>query len=127
MSTTARVLLAAAAFIFVVDAVYWFVTYEPAGTFLLGVMVLGLLFAAGYIATASRSAVLSADRPDLRPEDAAGERVGVFSAASPWPLVLAGGLLVTLVGLVYGVWLLVPGIVITIAALLGLMRENSRA
>lgn len=127
MSTAARVLLAAAAFIFVVDIVYWFVTYEPAGTFLLGVMVVGFLFAGGYIATASRGAVLSADRPDLRPQDAAGERVGVFAAASPWPLALAGGLLVALVGLVYGVWLLVPGIVITIAALLGLMRENNRA
>ena len=127
MSIAARVLLAAAAFIFVVDVIYWVVAYEPAGTFLLGVMVVGLLFAAGYIGIASRDAVSPADRSDLRPEDVAGARVGVFSAASPWPLILAGGLLVALVGLVYGVWLLVPGLAITIAALLGLMRENSRA
>lgn len=127
MITTARVLFASAAFMFAVAAVYWFVSYEPAGTFFLGLMVAGLLFAAAYIATAARGAVLSADRPDVRPEDVAGERVGVFSAASPWPLVLAGGLLVALLGLVYGVWLQVPGMLITIAALLGLMRENSRA
>jgi hypothetical protein len=127
VSIAARVLLAAGAFIFVVDVVYWFVTYEPAGTFLLGVMVVGFLIAGGYIATAARGVVLSADRPDLRPADAAGDPVGVFSAASPWPLILAGGVLVALVGLVYGVWLLVPGLAITIAALLGLARENSRA
>jgi cytochrome c oxidase subunit IV len=123
----ARVLGAAAAFMGVVDAVYWFVTYEPAGTFLLGVTAVGLLFASGYIAAASRGTVRPADRPDLRPEDVAGEPVGVFAAASPWPIVLAGGLLVALVGLVYGLWLLIPGMAITIAALLGLAWENSRA
>ena len=42
-------------------------------------------------------------------------------------MVLALGLTVGMTGLVYGVWLLVPGVVVTIAALLGLMRETAAA
>lgn len=127
MITGARVLGAAAAFLLAVAIVYWFVTYEYAGTFLLGVMAVGLLFAAGYLAAASRGARYPADQPDLRPEDAAGGHIGSFAAASTWPIVLAGGVLVTLAGLVYGPWLFAPGMVITVAALLGWTRESDRA
>ena len=127
MITGARVLGAAAAFLLLVAIVYWFVTYEYAGTFLLGVMAGGLLFAAVYLAAASRGGRYPADQPDLRPEDAAGERLGAFAAASIWPIVLAGGVLVVLAGLVYGPWLFVPGMVITVAALLGWTRESDRA
>lgn len=126
MITGARVLGAAGAFMLAVDIVYWLVTYEYAGTLLLGAMSIGLLFAAGYLAAVSRGARYPADQPDLRPEDAAGERLGTFTAASTWPIVLAGGVLVTLAGLVYGPWLFVPGMVITVAALLGWTREGDR-
>ncbi len=128
MSTSSRVLLFAAAFSAVVAAVYWFVSYDPAGTILLGVMAVGLLIAAAYLGVAARGGTpVAGDDPDLRSEDVAGAPVGTFPRSSGWPIVLAAGLLVGTTGLLYGVWLAVPGLVITVAALVGLMQESRPA
>ncbi len=116
-----------AAFFLVVDTVYWFLSYEIAGTMMFGLWGVTLLFAALFLGMAAKQDAPPGDDPDLRPAERAGQPVGVFSRGSGWPVVLAAGLTAGLAGLVYGVWLLIPGAVVTIAALLGLMRETAAA
>jgi Cytochrome c oxidase subunit IV len=127
MRSTSRIFTASAVFFFIVDAVYGFVSHEIAGTIMFGLWCVTLLFAALFLGTAAKRGAPDGDDPDLRPEDRAGRPIGVFSRGSGWPIVLAAGLTVGLAGLVYGTWLLIPGTVVTIAALLGLMRETAAA
>ena len=127
MRITSRVFAITAAFFLVVDVVYWFVSYEIAGTMMFGLWCVTLLFASLFLAAASKQGAPDGDDPDLRPQDRAGQPIGVFSHGSGWPLVLAAGLTVGLTGLVYGAWLLIPGALVTTAALIGLMRETAAA
>jgi cytochrome c oxidase subunit IV len=127
MRSTALIFGASSAFFFIVAAVYWFVTYEVAGTLMLGLWCATFLFASAFLAVAAKRGAPPGDDPDRRPQEAAGDWVGAFRAGSSWPIVLAAGLAIGLAGLVYGAWLLIPGALVTIAALLGLMRESAAA
>ena len=127
MRSTARVFITLAAFFLVVDAIYWFVSYEIAGTIMFGLWCVTLLFTAVFLGAAANRGAPAGDDPDLRPEERAGEPIGVFSRGSGWPAVLAAGLTAGLAGLIYGTWLLIPGAVVTIAALIGLMQETAAA
>jgi hypothetical protein len=127
MRSTSRIFSASAVFFFIVAAVYWFVSYEIAGTIMFGLWCVTLLFAAFFLDAAAKHGAPAGDDPDLQPEDMAGQSIGVFSRGSGWPVVLAAGLTAGLAGLVYGTWLLIPGAVVTIAALIGLMRETAAA
>jgi Cytochrome c oxidase subunit IV len=127
MRSTSRVFAVLAAFFLAVDVVYWFVSYEIAGTMMFGLWCVTLLFAALFLDAAAKQGAPEGDDPELRPEERAGEPVGIFSRGSGWPVVLAAGLTVALTGLVYGTWLLIPGVVVTAAALIGLMRETAAA
>jgi hypothetical protein len=119
--------MGAAAFSGLVGAIYWFVSYEPAGTFMLLTMMIGLGFAAGYLALLRRRASLVSDRPRIEPASPQGEPVGVFASRSPWPAVLGFGCAVGLTGLIYGWWLGALGAACVTAALVGLMREDRSA
>ena len=127
MTTTERVLLGSALFAAVVAAIYWFVSYESAGTAMLLTMTTGLAIAAVYLALARRGTPVPADRPEARPSDARGETVGVFAAHSAWPAVLALGCAVGLTGLLYGWWLAVLGAAGVTLALVGLVRDDRAA
>jgi cytochrome c oxidase subunit IV len=127
MRSTSRVFAVSAAFFLVVDVVYWFVSYEIAGTMMFGLWFVTLLFTSLYLGVAARQGAPDGDDPDLRPEERAGRPIGVFSRGSVWPVVLAAGLTAGLAGLVYGTWLLIPGAVVTTAALIGLLRETAAA
>jgi Na+/melibiose symporter-like transporter len=121
---TAAVFLGAAIFSAVVGAVYWFTSYEPAGTFMLLTMMVGMGLASAYIALLSRRATLTADRPTIDPGDPRGEPVGVFASHSPYPPVFALGCAVGLTGLIYGWWLVAIGGAGVAWALLGFMHED---
>jgi hypothetical protein len=126
MKTGARVFLFSALFGLVVAGIYWAVSYEHAGTALLAFMGAALLVMAGYIAISLRGAEAPApDRPDARPRDLAGETVGMFPVESPWPPVMAVGVMVGLLGLVFGAPLYIVGAIICALAALGFMRETS--
>ena len=127
MSTTERVLFASAIFALVVDSIYWFLSYESAGSFMLLTMTAGLGITAGYLALARRRTSVAADRTDARPSDARGEDVGVFASHSAWPAVLALGCAVGLTGLLYGWWLAVVGAGGVTLALIGLFRDDRAA
>jgi hypothetical protein len=95
-----RLFLSSAAFSVVIAVTYWFLSHEPVGTFLLGVMAFALTFAAGYMIVAEREADLAGDRKDAAVSDDAGDLVGTYSLHSPLPLWSALSITLVLVGLV---------------------------
>jgi hypothetical protein len=127
VSTTARVLLGAALFALLVGTIYWFLSYEAAGTIMLLTMAAGLVIAAAYLSLLGRRASVPADRREARPTDSAGESVGIFAARSAWPAVLALGCAVGLTGLIYGWWLAVVGAAGVTISLIGLVRDDRAA
>ena len=127
MKTTAGVLGASALFSSVVGGIYWFVSYESAGTMMLVTMAVGLMIAAAYLSLLRRRASLPADQPEARASDDAGEPVGVFAARSAWPVILALGCAVALTGLIYGWWLAVVGAAGVTISLIGLVRDDRSA
>jgi len=123
--TATWMMLALFAFGAISGTIYWFISYEPAGTFLLWSFSLMSLVVAGYLVVhgAVRARSLE-DDPDATPDRAAGQEVGTFPAASAWPLVLVLGSITIGASLVYGLLLLPVGLAVTVLAVLGLMRES---
>jgi cytochrome c oxidase subunit IV len=120
----ARIFIGTGVFGIVVGAIYWYVSSEAAGTTLLLAMGIAPLILAGYVLRRREREVPPEDRPDARPEDAAGEVVGSFPAESAWPIALAGSSVLVLGGLVYGPALLVLGCIGFAVCIVGLMRES---
>ncbi len=125
MRVAVRILVGTAAFGLVVGTIYWFISYEAAGTTLLLALGIAPLILAVYVERDRRDKpTLPEDLPDARPQDAAGENVGSFPAESVWPIVLAGASVLVLGGVVYGLALLVVGLLVGTVAVMGLMRES---
>jgi Cytochrome c oxidase subunit IV len=127
VKTTEGVLLVSASFSLVTGSIYWFTSYEAAGSFMLLTMTAGLTFAAAYVALLRRRTAVAADRERVLMPETRGEAVGVFASHSPWPVVLALSCAVGLTGIVYGWWLIAAGVVGGAAACAGLMREDREA
>jgi cytochrome c oxidase subunit IV len=127
VKTVERVFLFAGVFGVIVAAVYWLVAYEAAGTVLLTGMGIAALVMGGYSRLeARRSNTLPEDRADATHEESAGASVGVFPIDSLWPLLIAGGAALTVAGLVYGLALFVPGVLLLGWALTRLALEDRR-
>jgi hypothetical protein len=122
--TATKVLLASAAFGAVIAVIYWFVAYEIAGTIFLAAMGASLLLAAVFAARRARGELPPEDRPAALPSEAAGERVGPFPEGSVWPVFLAAGWLFVVGGLIYGVWLVIIGVLMAAVAFIGMTREG---
>jgi hypothetical protein len=108
--------------------VYWFLTYERAGSVLLVMYGVTALVISGYALLAARGRSgpepEPEDRPDAEVEEAAGRPVGAFHFASPWPVWLAVGSTLTAAGLAFGLYLVPVGVAVLVVAVLGLMRES---
>ena len=122
MRVQALVFVATGVFLALIGAIYWFTSYEPAGTVLL---VLGLAVIPGvFLLRRTASApVLAEDRADADPGDGAGP-LGTFPASSVWPVVFAGGAALTGIGLVFGAWAALPGLLTVIVAFVGATLES---
>jgi hypothetical protein len=120
-----KVFLASGTFILASATIYWFISYEPAGTILL----LGTA-AATYVMSAyawlkvRHSTEPVEDRGDTDPGAAAGEPIASFTMNSPWPLVFGVGVAVLGGGVVFGFPLLLVGAILLVVACVGLMRES---
>jgi predicted membrane-bound spermidine synthase len=124
MRTEAFTFLSIAVFSAVIGLVYFITSGEPTGSVLLGVTsILGLLPGI-YLYRQSRvMEPRPSDRPDALPGDEAGP-VGSFPASSIWPFVIAGGVALTGVGLVFGLWSALPGLVLVAIAFVGGSLES---
>lgn len=99
MTIATRVFLIAMAFGFAAALAYWSVTHEAVGTLLLGIFGGGLAWDSGYLLVTRGRTSVDGDS-SLAPAQLAGERIGVFSVESPWPILLALASAGTLVGAV---------------------------
>jgi len=97
-------------------ALYWFTSYESAGTAML-LLAAGLaLFIGLYLARTARHATTHAGE----------ETAPYLPHASAWPFFVGVAALVTLNGLALGLWALVPGAIGLTGALIGYAGQSRR-
>lgn len=130
MAEEVRFFVRIALFTIVIGTIYWFMSYEEAGT----------VFFAGIVASATTFALVIAWRVRaarqggrglkslLGFEDAGEDRPlnldeDTFPSASMWPAALSLALMLIGVGLIYGAWLWVPGVAIALSATWGWLTE----
>jgi hypothetical protein len=120
-----KVVLFAAAFLAVTAAIYWFTSYEDAGTTMLALGATAYALLCGYLyLQARRLRKVGVTRPEDR-EDATvtpGE-VGFFPAASVWPAALGVGAVLLALGLVFGYWFIVIGGIVLVGGVIGYATE----
>jgi hypothetical protein len=110
-------------FFLVTAAVYWFTSYEHAGSvFLLLCMVALVLIAAYLIVLGRRVWTRPSDRGDATPADGAGV-VGYFPSSSLWPFLVGGGAVLLANGFVFGLPVAVAGVALLLSALVGYALE----
>jgi hypothetical protein len=114
-----------AIFVGVIAGIYWFTSYEDAGSTLL-VLGAGLYaFLGGYLYLQRR---LSGGRP--RPEDVEqpgtpdqDTAVDYFPASSVWPAAMGLGAVVAGLGLVFGYWFFIIAAILFVGAIIGYAVE----
>jgi len=120
------VFLVIAGFFLLIATVYWFVSYEPAGTIMLFMTSgLGALPGAYLVWKARNHPPRLEDRTDATIAEGAG-RIGSFPESSVWPLALAAGLSLVGLGFVFGIWMALPGGVLVLVAIIGAIQEGRR-
>ena len=124
MKTSIRFLGFAGLFGIFIGIVYWFITYEPFGTVLLILMGVATLIMCYVVWRRTSGKRFPEDADEVAYADDAGDELGHFSAGSLWPLVMAIGVVIGVEGFVYGVWLLVAGLLLFTWATVGLMQES---
>lgn len=125
MKTALTVFVSSALFSATIATTYWFLTYEPAGTMLLGFMAAALTVIAIYMVFAELDSNLVSDKDDGTFAEAAGEHVGTFVTRSPLPFAIAILVTSVLLGLVVSPAAAGIGIAAFIVAI-GLMIVGSR-
>jgi hypothetical protein len=140
MRVEALFLLFLGVFFGVVGIVYWFWSYEDGGgMMLLGTSLLGFLPGLYYFFWHKRSegkwiffwgrrqgaGPRPSDRDDASLEDGAGI-IESFPGSSIWPFVLGMGAFLTVLSLVFGVWLTFLGVPLILTALVGVTAESRR-
>lgn len=122
MAEEVRFFLRVALFTTLITTVYWFVSYEEAGTLLLaGIVASALIFitlVAGGVSAARRGpktlkGVLGFEETDRNDPLALSE--DTFPTATVWPLVASIAAVLVAVGLVYGPWFWIPGLAVGLA------------
>ncbi len=112
-----------AAFLVLVDVVYWALSGDPVGTTCLGLSG-ALSFIIGYylLFTARRIGARPEDRADAEMSEGSGE-VGFFAPHSWWPIVTAGSFALTTLGLVFGLFLFLIGVLFIVITASGFLFE----
>ncbi len=110
----------------VVASIYWYLSRDEVGTTALALTgALAFLVAFYSLYTSKRVYPRPEDRLDAEIDDADPE-YGFFSPNSWWPLVVALGGAVIVLGLIFAVWLIVFGVALLIVALVGWLFEYYR-
>ncbi|HEY2473169.1 MAG TPA: cytochrome c oxidase subunit 4 [Candidatus Cybelea sp.] len=119
--------LIAAAFGAAIAVSYWLVAREATGTALLGVMAAALAFAASYAIVAERDADLEGDDPNETTQQVAGEDLGIFTANSAYPILIALCTLALFAGALWSPLLGVAGLVGMLLCFWRLGAESARS
>ncbi len=109
MRTEARVFLGVTVFFVIIGLIYWFTSYEDAGSVMLAASAVMGVVAGGAIMVLSRGAPTRAeDDPDATIAQGAGP-VDVFPTQSIWPFAVGLSAAVTASGFAFGAWLVLVG------------------
>ena len=120
-----RLFAGAAGFLTLTSTIYWFVSYEQAGTAMLGLAMAAVLMVAGWLWLWSRRVGRRPeDDPDADPGDGSGD-VGYFPSSSIWPFLIGCGAVVLANGFVFGVFLGLTGALIVAVGVIGYAVEAS--
>jgi Cytochrome c oxidase subunit IV len=126
MRIEALFLLFLGCFFGVVGLVYWFWGYEDGGSVMLaGTAILGFLPGSYYFFWHRRMGQRVEDREDASIEEGAGV-ISSFPGSSIWPFVMGMGAFLSVLALVFGMWLLLVGVPLILSALTGVTAESRR-
>lgn len=120
-----KVTMGAAVFLAATGLLYWFTSYENAGTVMLGFSFAAYALLGGFLLMVwhrRKRIPRPEDNPDGTHEDGAGE-VAFFPAASIWPAGIGLGAIFCAVALIYGNWYWVIGLPLIIGAVIGFTVE----
>jgi hypothetical protein len=110
-------------FFVVTAALYWFTSYEDAGSVFLLLCMVALVLIAGYLFVIGRRlGPRPSDRGDAVPAEGAGT-VGYFPSSSLWPFLVGAGAVVLANGLVFGLPVALAGAALLVSALVGYALE----
>lgn len=113
-----------AIFFAVVSGIYWFTSYEDAGTTMLVATVgLGLMPGVWLLWWSRRMTPRPEDRSDATVADGAGP-VGAFPGPTAWPVLLATGAVLAANGIAFGIWPAAPGFVLVVFAACGAIMSG---
>lgn len=126
MKTEGAIFVGISTFFLVIATIYWFLSYEYAGSVLLLTTVgLGVIPGSWLIWVSRRHPPRLEDRDDAEIAEGAG-RIGSFPESSIWPLGFAGGLCLGALGLVFGWWMALPAILLIPISMAGAILEGRR-
>ena len=126
MKTEAKLLLGLGLFFGLMCAVYWNWSLENAGgVMMFAAMLLGFLPGSYYLWWSRRMKPRPEDNPRATQSQGAGV-VGTVPGSSIFPFVMGMGAFFVVLALVFGIWLLVPGLGLVLWALLGGTAEGRR-
>jgi hypothetical protein len=111
-----RIFLGLAGFVAVLGAIYWFVSYEDAGTTLLALSAGLALVVGGYL--------FLQERKRSGPARSAGEHY--LPEASVWPFGIGFGLFLAANGLILGLAWTLPGAVLVATSVGGFVLQSRR-
>ena len=107
-------------FVAVMAAIYWFTSYENAGSVMLAVAAILGLWAGIFLWRVGRRMEASASGSGAQAE----EGLEFLPAASPWPLGIGLGFTLVLNGLLIGIWFLIPGLMVLGVAIAGWASQS---
>lgn len=121
MKVVGRVYLVLGGAVLLMGAVYWFTSYENAGTAMLVLAACLALAIGGYLAyTARRTTGSTSDGAE------GGTAEPYLPHASAWPFFVGVAALVSANGLALGPWALIPGLIGLGGALVGYAGQSRR-
>jgi hypothetical protein len=120
----AKLMLCLGAFFGAIGLLYWlWGTEDGGGVMLLGATLLGFLPGSYYYWWSRRMKPRAEDLPDADVADGAGV-IATFPGSSIFPFLLGMGAFCSVLAMVFGIWLLVPGLGLVFWALVGASAES---
>lgn len=121
--TQSRIFGGIAVFIALIGAIYWFVSYEHAGSTFLALTAAMALLTAAYVGWPRKARPVDEHHVDLEPGHDPHDGVW-FPEASIWPFAIGAGMVAVGNGLLLGRWFLIPSAVFLVWALAGMIRQG---
>ena len=126
MKVSGRFLIFIGFFFGIIGIIYWFTSYEDAGSVMLaGSALLGLLPGGYYLWWSRRMRPLEGDVSDASVADGAGV-IDSFPGSSIWPFLLGMGALFASLTFIFGLWLAPIALALGLSAIIGGVIESRR-